>query len=236
MAPWPYPWQQVIGRKPGQRFGLTALGLFTDEKEIANSPYQTGINKPGDIKYKDLNADGIINDKDKGPIGYGSIPEIVYGFGPTVSFKGFSLGAFFKGISKVDIYANGSGLQPFSHGSTRGNLFTDISNRWTPENPNPNAFYPRLTYGTENMNYEGSSWWVKNGAFIRLQNVEFSYTLAKRTWFNKLGLSNFRIYFLGYNLATFSQFKMWDVELGDGKGAQYPLIKTYNIGIDCRFK
>jgi hypothetical protein len=226
----------VIGRKPGQRFGLTALGLFTDEKEIANSPYQTGINKPGDIKYKDLNADGIINDKDKGPIGYGSIPEIVYGFGPTVSFKGFSLGAFFKGISKVDIYANGSGLQPFSHGSTRGNLFTDISNRWTPENPNPNAFYPRLTYGTENMNYEGSSWWVKNGAFIRLQNVEFSYTLAKRTWFNKLGLSNFRIYFLGYNLATFSQFKMWDVELGDGKGAQYPLIKTYNIGIDCRFK
>jgi hypothetical protein len=77
---------------------------------------------------------------------------------------------------------------------------------------------------------------VKNGAFIRLQNVEFSYTLAKRNWFNRLGLANFRIYFLGYNLATFSKFKMWDVELGDGKGAAYPLIKTYNIGIDCRFK
>jgi TonB-linked SusC/RagA family outer membrane protein len=236
MAPWPYPWQQVIGRKPAQRFGLTALGLFTDEKEIANSPYQTGTNKPGDIKYKDLNADGFINDKDKGPIGYGSIPEMVYGFGPTVSYKGFSVGAFFKGISKVDIYLNGSGLQPFSHGSTRGNLFTEITNRWTPENRNPQAFYPRLTYGTDNMNYETSSWWVKNGAFIRLQNVEFSYTLAKRDWFNKVGLSNFRIYFLGYNLATFSKFKMWDVELGDGKGAMYPLIKTYNIGIDCRFK
>jgi hypothetical protein len=210
--------------------------LFHDDKEIANSPYQTGTNKPGDIKYKDLNADGVINDKDKGPIGYGSIPEIVYGFGPTIRYKNFSVGAFFKGSSKVDIYLNGSGLQPFSHGSTRGNLFTEITNRWTPENPNPNTFYPRLTYGTDNMNYENSSWWVKNGAFIRLQNVELSYTIPKRDWFNKVGLSNFRIYFLGYNLATFSKFKMWDVELGDGKGAMYPLIKTYNIGIDCRFK
>lgn len=236
MAPWPYPWQQVIGRKLGQRFGLIALGLFKDEKEIANSPFQTGINKPGDIKYKDLNADGIINDKDRAPIGYGSIPEIVYGFGPTISYKGFSLGAFFKGISKVDIYLNGSGLQPFSHGSTRGNLFTEILNRWTPDNPDPHPFYPRLTYGTDNMNYETSSWWVKNGAFIRLQNLEFSYTMPKRDWFKKLGLSNLRLYFLGYNLATFSEFKMWDVELGDGKGAMYPLIKTFNIGIDCRFK
>jgi len=235
-APWPYPWQQIIGRKLGQRFGLIALGLFQDEKEIANSPYQTGINKPGDIKYKDLNADGVINDKDKGPIGNGSIPEIVYGFGPTISYKGFSLGAFFKGISKVDIYLNGAGLQPFALGSTRGNLFTEISDRWTPDNTNPNPFYPRLTYGTDNMNYQTSSWWIKNGAFIRLQNVEFSYTIPKSSWFPKLGLSNCRIYFLGYNLVTFSKFKMWDVELGDGKGAMYPLIKTYNIGIDCRFK
>lgn len=235
-ALWPYPWQQIIGRKLGQRFGLTALGLFKDEKEIANSPFQTGTNKPGDIKYKDLNADGIINDKDKGPIGYGSIPEMVYGFGPTISYKGFALGAFFKGVSKVDIYLNGAGLQPFSLGSTRGNLFTEIQDRWTQGSTNPSPFYPRLTYGTENMNYETSSWWVKNGAFIRLQNVEFSYTIPKKEWFAKLGLSNFRIYFLGYNLATFSKFKMWDVELGDGKGAMYPLIKTYNIGIDCRFK
>jgi len=236
MAPWPYPWQQVIGRKLGQRFGLTDLGLFKDEKEIANSPFQTGINKPGDIKYKDLNGDGIINDKDKGPIGYGSIPEIVYGFGPTIGYKGFSLGAFFKGISKVDIYLNGSGLQPFSHGSTRGNLFTEISNRWTPDNKDPRPFYPRLTYGTENMNYETSSYWVKNGAFVRLQNLEFSYTFPKQNWLKTAGLSNLRLYFLGYNLATFSQFKMWDVELGDGKGAMYPLVKTYNIGIDCRFR
>ncbi len=235
-ALWPYPWQQIIGRKLGQRFGLTALGLFKDEKEIANSPFQTGTNKPGDIKYKDLNADGIINDKDKGPIGYGSIPEMVYGFGPTISYKGFALGAFFKGTGNVDIYLNGAGLQPFSLGSTRGNLFTEIRDRWTPDNPNPTPFYPRLTYGTDNMNYETSSWWVKNGAFIRLQNLEFSYTLPKKEWFPKLGLSNFRIYFLGYNLVTFSKFKMWDVELGDGKGAMYPLIKTFNIGIDCRFK
>lgn len=235
-APWPYPWQQERGRKLGQRFGYIDLGLFKDEKEIANSPLQTGINKPGDIRYKDLNGDGRINDLDKGPIGSGSIPEMVYGFGPTIGYKGFSLGAFFKGISKVDILLNGSGLQPFSHGSTRGNLFTEIEDRWSPEHPDTRPFYPRLTYGTENMNYETSSYWVKNGAFLRLQNLEFSYTFQKPDWFRKLGLNNMRLYFIGYNLATFSEFKMWDVELGDGKGAMYPLIKTYNIGIDCRFK
>ena len=105
-APWPYPWQQRIGRKIGQRFGFTDLGLFTDDKDVANSPYQTGTNKAGDVKYKDLNGDGKIDTYDQGPIGYGSIPEIVYGFGPTVNYKGFALAAWFKGISNVDIALN----------------------------------------------------------------------------------------------------------------------------------
>ncbi len=89
--PGPYPWQQRIGRKFGQRFGYTDLGLFKDDKDVANSPYQTGMNKAGDIKYKDLNGDGKIDSYDAGqPIGYGSFPQIVYGFGPTISYKGFA--------------------------------------------------------------------------------------------------------------------------------------------------
>lgn len=235
-APWPYPWQQRIGRKLGQRFGYIAQGLFETEEEIANSPRQTGTIMPGDIKYKDLNSDGVINSQDQAPIGYGSIPEVVYGFGPTISWKGFSVGAFFKGISNVDIMLNGEGLVPFQQGvGTRGNLLTKITDRWSAENPDANAFYPRLTDGVTNSNYLGSSWWTKNGAFLRLQNIEVSYTFAKTPWANAAGLDNLRVFFLGYNLATFSKFKLWDVEMGDGRGANYPLIKTFTLGVDCRF-
>lgn len=235
-APWPYPWQQRIGRKYGQRFGYTALGLFQDDKDVANSPYQTGTNKAGDIKYKDLNGDGKIDTYDQGPIGYGSFPEIVYGFGPTISWKGFSLAGWFKGISNVDISLNGDGFQPFSQGGERGNLLAQIVDRWTPGTTNPQPFYPRLTYGNDNMNYANSTWWVKNGAFLRLQTAQLSYDFNKVKWLRKAGMSNLSIYFIGYNLWTMSGFKLWDVELGDGKGAQYPLTKTYNLGIKCSFK
>ncbi|RFM29031.1 TonB-dependent receptor [Deminuibacter soli] len=235
-APWPYPWQQRIGRKYGQRFGYTALGLYKDAKDVANSAYQTGTNKAGDIKYKDLNGDGKIDTYDMGPIGYGSFPEIVYGFGPTVSWKGFSVAAWFKGISNVDISLNGDGLQPFSQGGELGNLLAEITNRWTPGNPDPRLFYPRLTYGNDNMNYANSTWWVKNGAFLRMQTLQLSYDFAGARWLKHAGMSNLSLYFIGYNLWTISGFKLWDVELGDGKGAQYPLTKTYNLGIKCSFK
>ncbi len=235
-APWPYPWQQRIGRKYGQRFGYTALGLFRDDKEIANSAYQTGVNKTGDIRYKDLNGDGKIDTYDEGPIGYGSFPEIVYGFGPTIAWKGFSIAGWFKGISNVDISLNGDGLQPFSQGGERGNLMNVITDRWTPDNPNPHPLYPRLTYGNDNMNYAGSTWWVRNGAFLRLQTLQVTYDFARREWIKKAHLSGLSLYFIGYNLWTISPFKLWDVELGDGKGAQYPLLKTFNFGIRCSFK
>jgi TonB-linked SusC/RagA family outer membrane protein len=236
-AAYPFPWQQRIGRKMGQRFGYTALGLFEDEKEILNSPAQTGTVKPGDIKFKDLNGDGRIDAYDQGPIGYGSIPELVYGVGGNINWKGFSIGAFFKGLGNVDISLNGEGFQPFQLGGDRGNLLTSVQDRWTPDNPNPNATYPRLTYpSNDNMNYENSTWWVKNGSFLRLQSMDASYNLPKRPWMTKAGLGNVRIYFIGYNVATFSSFKMWDVELGDGKGATYPLIKSFNMGLELRFK
>lgn len=235
-APWPYPWQQRIGRKLGQRFGYTALGLFTTKDEVESSPYQTGTNMPGDIKYKDLNGDGKIDNYDQGPIGYGSIPEMVYGFGPTFNWKGWSLAGWFKGISNVDIALNGDGLQPFSQGGERGNLLSKITDRWTPDNPNPRPFYPRLTYGNDNMNYANSSWWVKNGAFLRLQTLQFGYTFSNKPWLKRAGLSNVYLYFIGNNLLTMSGFNLWDVELGDGRGSSYPLIKTYNFGAKLSFR
>lgn len=234
-APWPYPWQQRIGRKLGQRFGYIDQGLFKSDDDVANSAYQTGINKAGDIKYKDLNGDGKIDSYDQAPIGYGSIPEIVYGFGPTFKWKNWSLAGWFKGISNVDIFLNGDGFQPFRLGGERGNLFSAITDRWTPQNNATNPLYPRITYGNDNMNYETSSWWTKNGSFLRLQTVELNYNFANKKWLSKIGASNLNIYFIGYNLLTVSEFKLWDVELGDGRGSQYPLLKTYNVGLRCMF-
>ncbi|WP_207535331.1 SusC/RagA family TonB-linked outer membrane protein [Desertivirga arenae] len=235
-APWPYPWQQRIGRKYGKRFGYTALGLFNSDEEVANSPLQTGTNKAGDIKYKDLNGDGLIDGYDQGPIGYGATPEIVYGFGPTINWKGFSIAAWFKGISNVDINLNGDGFQPFSQGGERGNLLSQITDRWTPTNTNPNPFYPRITYGNDNMNYANSTWWVKNGAFMRLQTLTVAHDFNKSSWIKKAGMTNLSLYFIGYNLWTISGFKLWDVELGNGRGSQYPLTKTFNLGVKCSFK
>ena len=235
-APWPYPWQQRIGQKFGKRFGYTDLGLFTSDEDVANSPKQNGTTKAGDIKYKDLNGDGRINNDDAGPIGYGATPEIVYGFGPTINYKGFSIAAWFKGISNVDINLSGDGFQPFSQGGERGNLLAEITDHWTPGTTNARPFYPRLTYGNENMNYENSTWWVKNGAFMRLQNLTVNYDFKKAKWIGKTGMSNLSLYLNGYNLWTVSGFKLWDVELGNGRGAQYPLLKTYNLGIKATFK
>jgi len=234
-APWPYPWQQRIGRKLGQRFGYIAEGLFQSEEEITHSAFQPGTNKPGDIKYKDMNGDGKIDSYDQAPIGYGSMPEIVYGFGPTLSWKNWSLAAWFKGIGNVDITLYGDGFRPFTYGGERGNLLAQITDRWTPDNPNKRPFYPRLTYGADNMNYEGSTWWMKNGAFLRLQTLQLNYEFSKSRWLSRAGISALDIYFIGYNLATFSGFKLWDVELGDGRGSQYPLLKTYNFGMRCNF-
>lgn len=234
---YPYPWQQHIGRKLNQRFGYIALGLFSSKEEIANSPLQSGEVKPGDIKYKDLNGDGKIDAYDQGPIGNTGIPAVVYGFGTNITWKRFSIGAFFKGAAKVDIALNGEGFQPFQQAGNRGNVLSQVQDHWSVSNPDPHAIYPRLTYPSNtNMNYEFSTWWLKNGSFLRLQTVEASYNLPTAHWMTKAGFGSARIYFSGYNLATISSFKFWDPELGDGKGASYPLIKTFNLGFELSFK
>jgi TonB-linked SusC/RagA family outer membrane protein len=232
--PWEYPWRERKGLRIGKRFGYIAEGLFTSAEEIANSAFQTGNELPGDIKFKDINGDGVINLADEMPIGFGSIPEIVYGFGLTLGYKGFSMGAFFQGVGNVDIALNGGGFIPFQQGISRGNLLNEITNRWTPENPSQDVFYPRLAIGDENFNYRASSWWMKNGRYLRLKTLEVGYQLPDKL-FKRAGLKSARIYALGYNVLTLSPFKLWDVELGDGRGTVYPQLTTYSLGIDFKF-
>ena len=229
-----YPWQNTIGNKVGQRFGLVALGLFESYGEIAASPVQTGDTRPGDIKYKDINGDGKIDEYDKVPIGWGSVPEIMYGFGFSVGWKNLSLTAMFQGVAHVDAMLSGEGVLPFSQGSSRGNLLSNITDRWTEENPRQNAFYPRLSIGNINMNYEESTWWLKDTDYLRLKNIELSYRLPDH-WMKRIHLDNARIFIQGVNLLTFSSFKIWDVELGDGRGARYPNIASVSLGVNFNF-
>lgn len=229
-----YPWQSTIGNKVGQRFGLVALGLFESYEEIAASPMQTGDTRPGDIKYKDVNGDGKIDEYDKVPIGWGSVPEIMYGFGFSVGWKNLSLTAMFQGAAHVDAMLSGEGVLPFSQGSSRGNLLSNITDRWTEQNPSQDVFYPRLSIGNINMNYETSTWWLKNTDYLRLKNIELSYRLPDR-WMKRIHLDNARVFIQGVNLLTFSSFKIWDVELGDGRGARYPNIASVSLGVNFNF-
>lgn len=236
-----YPWLASKGRKVGQRFGYIALGFFESEEEIANSPMQSGDIRPGDLKFKDLNGDGTINAYDESPIGYGQVPEVIYGFGFTLGYKGFTIATLFQGVGNMDIWLNGEGLVPFQQGLSRGNMFNNVTDRWTVENPNPNAFYPRLGAGTINDNYTQSSWWIQNGRYLRLKSLQLTYKLPKQV-VNRFKLQNADVFFSGVNLLTFSPFKLWDAELGDGNseekypgGARYPNVATYSIGFNLNF-
>lgn len=235
-----YPWLATKGRKVSQRFGYIALGFFESAEEIANSPVQSGDIRPGDLKFKDLNGDGVINAYDNAPIGYGQVPEIIYGFGFTLGYKAFSLSTLFQGVGNMDIWLNGEGLVPFQQGLSRGNMFNNVTDRWTVENPDPNAFYPRLGAGTINDNYTRSSWWIQNGRYLRLKSLQLTYKLPKLL-VNRFKLQNADVFFSGVNLLTFSPFKLWDAELGDGSdvkypgGARYPNVATYSIGFNLNF-
>ena len=233
---WKYTYQNKTGKKLDQQFGLIALGYFKDEEEIKNSAKQTFTPnvRPGDIKYLDVNGDGLIDSYDRVAIGYSSIPEVVYGFGFQLGYKGFDLGVFFRGQARVSYMMGGEGFVPFEQGGTRGNLFEEALDRWTPENPSQNAFYPRLDIGKNENNYQESTHWMYDGSFLRLADLEFGYSFPKKT-IAPLHLSGLRIYFHGSNLALFSGFKMWDPEVGKGRGDAYPMQRKMNIGLRVNF-
>ncbi len=233
---WLYTYQNRTGKKHEQQFGLIALGYFKDEEEVKNSAKQTFTPnvRPGDIKYLDVNGDGVIDSYDEVAIGYSNIPELVYGFGFQLAYNGIDLGVFFRGQGRVSYMMEGEGFVPFEQGGTRGNLFKEALDRWTPENPNPGAFYPRLDIGKNENNYRNSTHWLYNGSFLRLADLELGYSFPKKM-IAPLYLNGLRIYFHGSNLFLFSKFKMWDPEVGKGRGDAYPMQRKMNIGLRVNF-
>ncbi len=230
-----YPYMAETGQARWQKFGLVSDGLFQSYEDIASSPDQSyfGDIKPGDIKYKDLNGDGKIDAYDVKPIGYCDYPEIVYGFGLNAQWKGFDASVFFQGIDHVNFSVNTTLVRGFTGNQINSsNVFSEVyGNYWTEDNPN--AKYPRLTVGKNTNNSQSSDFWMVDGAYLRLKNVEFGYTLPKKLT-TKMKISNLRVFLSGTNLLTFSKFKLWDPDLQTG-ATNYPNNKTFNIGLNLAF-
>ena len=224
------------GHSINQWWGLIAERLFVDEAEIANSPKQDfGLYQAGDIKYKDVNNDGIVNNNDQVPLGLPTVPEIQYGFGMSGGYKDFDLSFFFQGNARVSLFINpgtdNNGIAPFAN---RRNALQLIANDyWSETNPNVHAFWPRLSVDPLANNTQTSTWWLRNGAFLRLKTVEMGYNLPDNT-FAKIGMKSSRVYFSGENLFVLSAFKLWDPEMGRG-GLGYPPNQRFNVGVQLSF-
>lgn len=236
------PWLNHKGENINATWGYLAERLFIDEFDINNSPSQNALSgsqtiMPGDIKYKDINKDGKIDSQDWVTAGWPSVPEIIYGFGFSLGHKGFDVSCFFQGsahssfrfyMGSTDYYWGKSTLHPFVGGQTA--LLKEIAdNHWSEENQNPYAFWPRLSTQIENNNAQGSTWWMRNGAFLRLKSAEIGYTIPENIC-NKMRIRNLRVYLSGTNLLTFTKFKLWDVEMGEN-GLGYPIQRVFNVGI-----
>lgn len=222
----------LIGHPIRQQWGLIAERLFVDDIEVANSPYQNfGTYKGGDIKYRDVNGDGQITGNDRVPIGLPTDPEIVYGTGFSFGYKSFDISAFFQGAARVSFFINSENIAPFvlNGGAQNGLLQVIANDHWSEDKRNLYALWPRLSETFINNNNQLSTWWLRDGAFIRCKNVEIGYNFSKKL-LRLTHLKNGRIYVNGSNLFVISKFKMWDPEMG-GNGLGYPVQRTYNIGV-----
>ena len=221
----------------GQQRGLIAEGLFMTQEEIDTWPSQYGRTlQPGDIKYRDVNGDGIVNDLDMVAIGYTTIPEINYGFGLSLGWKGFDVSVFFSGMSHVTRFIGGYNLYGGAATNVliQGQIFADVAEKSWSVTHDPAALYPRFSVETPANNQVRSTYWQKDMSFLRLKNAELGYTLPKKVT-QKAGISALRIYLQGVNLLTFSEFKLWDPELESSYGNVYPLTRNISLGINLNF-
>ena len=226
-----------VGVLLNQQYGFIAERLFVDDQEALNSPFQNyGIYAGGDIKYLDVNDDGQITEADKVPIGFPTTPEIIYGFGFSLGYKRWDVSAFFQGLTNESFFIDPNATWPFASNSINGQTFynallkTYADSHWSEENRNIYALFPRLSEGVNVNDIQTSTWWLRNGSFLRLKQVELGYNMPDRL-IKKLHSSGLRIYVNATNLLNFSSFNLWDVEMG-GNGLGYPIQRVFNVGLN----
>ena len=228
------PWLTRVGLPIGQQFGFVAERLFIDDQEAYNSPQQFGKVLGGDIKYKDIDGDGVITNLDMVPIGFPTTPGMTYGFGFSLSFKSIDFSSFLQGSSKSSFWIDAAGTAPFVSNATGENnqlLRAYADDHWSEDNRNLYALWPRFNEMRSDNNTKLSTWFMRNGSFLRIKQVELGYTF-KETLTRRMGVEKLRLYISGTNLYNFSKFKLWDPEMG-GNGLGYPLQRVYNLGIKC---
>jgi TonB-linked SusC/RagA family outer membrane protein len=235
------PWLSHVGQPIGSQLGYVAQRLFIDDLEVKNSPQQVFPGLPvqgGDIKYLDINNDGVINFYDQTYIGFPTTPGIIYGFGSSVGYKGIDFSFFFQGSGRSSFWIDYNAMSPFKEqavGSAKGNTVLSqfiADDHWSEDNRNLYATWPRLAASTDlinSNNAQRNTWFLRNGSFLRLKSIEVGYTIPEKIipW-------ETRIYFSGINLLTFSNFKLWDVEMG-GNALNYPIQKVFNFGLNINF-
>ena len=232
---WAY--QNTAGFANNQQRGLIAEGLFMSQEEIDTWPSQFGYElQPGDIKYRDINGDGKVSEADMVAIGYTNIPEINYGFGLSLGWKGIDASVFFSGLAHVTRFIGGYNLYGGAATNVliQGQIFADVAERSWSVTGDPQAEYPRFAVETPSNNIVRSTYWQKDMSFLRLKNAEIGYTFPKK-WTQRIHISTARIYVQGVNLLTFSKFKLWDPELESSYGNVYPLTRNISLGLNLNF-
>lgn len=230
-APGTRPANSRIGHPVNTIYGFISDGLYIDQADLDRSPESTLGNiaiAPGDIKYidypdKDGKLDGKITTDDVVAMGYPTVPEIVYGFGPTMTYRNVDFSFFLQGAARTSLMM--SGFHPFGAQYNRNVLQFVADDHWSPTNQNIRAAYPRLTKYENNHNSRASDFWLRDASFLKLKNVEVGWRIR-----------NVRVYANAVNVLTFSRFKHWDPEMGGGAGMQYPTQRTFNLGLQVTFK
>lgn len=221
-----------IGKSLYQQYGYIAERLFIDDEDAANSPKQNfGTYGGGDIKYLDVNRDGEITAADKVPIGNPTLPEITYGFGFSASYKALDFSAFFQGLANESFWIDPVGTSPFQNQTQVLKAYAD--SYWSEDHRDIYALWPRLSPTVNSNNTQTSTWFMRDGSFLRLKQVELGFTVPRKIQ-NKIHTSDLRFYVNGSNLLNFSKFKLWDVEMG-GNGLGYPIQKVINFGVNLSF-
>lgn len=238
-----YAYQSGKGHSIGAPYGLIALGLFKDQSEINNSPVQKFSTPyyPGDIKFADVNGDGVVDTYDQVYLdGYPRTPEIMYGFGGTIAWKGFDMSIYFAGTARTSIFTVGPSIFPFQRGAGSYNVLREYyDNRWTPQTPD--AKYPAVTPGNNANNFQNSSLYLRDASYLRLKNAEIAYTIPNRL-IKKYHIGSLRIFLNGTNLLTFDHLKYMDPESNSGTNngdysvlGYYPLQRALNLGLQINF-
>lgn len=224
-----YDYTRSTGNPVGQIFGLQAIGYFVDQADIDNSlPQQFGPVKAGDIKYKDMNGDKVINSDDRVAMGYNSTcPEIYYSFSLGLEWKGLGFSAQFQGVGNYTAILSGTYYHPLVDNTTISNYV--YRDRWTPETPN--ARFPRLTTETVDNNLQTSSLWLADRSFLKLRNCEVYYKLPS-SWLNRFWVKNAKVYVRGVDLLCFDSIDQLDPEAMNNS---YPATRSIHVGLSVGF-